>query len=59
MRHLRSAIRTIATFAIAACVTDQAMEAFDEDDNDDSLVADGKEDSTAASGYRSGQVDAG
>jgi cytosine/adenosine deaminase-related metal-dependent hydrolase len=52
---LGSVSRTIALAALAACITDEAStQAFDDDDNDDTLVADGKADSTAASGYRNG-----
>ena len=52
--NLRTALRYAATIGIAACVTDQGLQAFDEDDNDDTLVGDGKADGTAGSGYRSG-----
>jgi cytosine/adenosine deaminase-related metal-dependent hydrolase len=52
---LKTAIRYAAIFSLAACITDESAEqAFDDEDNDDTLVADGKADSTAASGYRSG-----
>src|SRR5438105_15806381 len=45
---------TVALVLLAACITDEGTQAFDDDDNDDTLVADGKEDSVVASGYRSG-----
>ena len=52
---LRAVSRYLAVVALAACITDQASnQAFDDDDNDDTLVADGKADSVTASGYRSG-----
>src|SRR5438067_3643069 len=54
MRRLGTALRTIGLIALAACVSDEELQAFDDDDNDDTLVADGKTDSTASNGYRSG-----
>jgi cytosine/adenosine deaminase-related metal-dependent hydrolase len=52
---LRTAIRYLAICGLAACLTDEAADqAFDDEDNDDTLIADGKADGTAASGYRSG-----
>ena len=54
MSRTGTAIRTIGLLALAACVTDEGLQAFDDDDNDDTLVPDGKADSTASNGYRSG-----
>ena len=54
MRRIRRYLSTFAVLALAACVTDEGLQAFDDDDNDDTLVADGKEDSVIASAYRSG-----
>jgi cytosine/adenosine deaminase-related metal-dependent hydrolase len=53
MRRLFS-LRFLALLALAACISDQVEQAFDNDDNDDTLVSNGKEDSVIASGYRSG-----
>jgi cytosine/adenosine deaminase-related metal-dependent hydrolase len=39
---------------VAACVTEELTSAYDEDENDDTTVANGKEDAVIASGYRSG-----
>ena len=54
MRRIRRYLSTFAVLTLAACVTDEGLQAFDDDDNDDTLVADGKEDSAIASAYRSG-----
>ncbi|MDB4957500.1 MAG: hypothetical protein JWO36_5069 [Myxococcales bacterium] len=51
-RNLTTAL--FSTVVLAACLTDEAQQAFEEDDNDDTLVGDGKADATASNGYRSG-----
>jgi cytosine/adenosine deaminase-related metal-dependent hydrolase len=54
MRKLGSATRYVFAFALAACISDEAQQAFDDDDNDDDgqLIGDGKEDGTTSTAYR-------